>query len=205
MTAIVVLGPSGLPVAKRLQAQLPDVRLHGYSPRVADADVRFDDVGVHLRKLFGAGEAIIGVCAAGILIRALASVLADKQNEPPVVAIAEDGSVAVPLLGGHHGANELALRCAGVLDGKAAITTAGDVRLGLALDQPPVGWRAGNPAAAKAVAAALLAGERAELTIEAAEGDCDWLRPLASARKGKGSRCKANAAYPGQRSGDCRR
>jgi cobalt-precorrin 5A hydrolase/precorrin-3B C17-methyltransferase len=30
--------------------------------------------------------------------------LGDKRAEPPVVALAEDGSAVVPLLGGHRGA-----------------------------------------------------------------------------------------------------
>ena len=61
-----------------------------------------------LGELFAAGRPIVGLCASGILIRAVAPLLADKRAEPPVVALAEDGSVAVPLLGGHHGANALA-------------------------------------------------------------------------------------------------
>jgi cobalt-precorrin 5A hydrolase/precorrin-3B C17-methyltransferase len=181
MTAIVVLGPSGLALARRLAAALPETAVHGYAPRIGDATVRFDDVGEHLRRLFLGGEAIVAVCAAGIVIRSLASLLADKRAEPPVVAIAEDGSVAVPLLGGHHGANDLARRIAQLTGGTAAITTAGDVRLGLAFDDPPLGWRAANPAAAKAVTAALLAGERVDLEIESAEPDCGWLRAAGAA------------------------
>ena len=52
------------------------------------------------------------------------------------------------------------------LGGKAAITTAGDLRHGVALDEPPPGWRLGNPAAAKAIMAALLAGEAVALRNE---------------------------------------
>jgi cobalt-precorrin 5A hydrolase/precorrin-3B C17-methyltransferase len=176
MTAIVLLGPSGLPLALRLAAALPEAAVHGYAPRVADAAVRFEDVGGHLRSLFRSGEPIVALCASGIVIRSLAPLLSDKCAEPPVVAVAEDGSAAVPLLGGHHGANDLARRIAQIIGGTAAITTAGDVRLGLALDDPPPGWRVANPAPAKSVTAALLAGERVDLEIESAEPDCDWLR-----------------------------
>jgi len=176
MTAVVVLGSSGLALARRLVAELPDAALHGYAPRVAEAAVRFDDAGEHLRNLFRDGEAIIAVCATGIVIRSLAPLLADKRTEPPVVAVADDGSVAVPLLGGHHGANDLARKIAEITGGVAAITTAGDVRFGLALDEPPPGWRVANPEVAKPVTAALLAGAPIDLAIEAADADCDWLR-----------------------------
>src|SRR5207247_7995233 len=112
----------------------------------------------HLAARFAAGTPVVGVCASGILIRAVAPLVADKTVEPPVVALAEDGSVAVPLLGGHHGANALARALAEALGCHAAITTAGDLRLGFALDEPPPGWRIANSERIKPIAAALLAG-----------------------------------------------
>ena len=82
----------------------------------------------------------MGLCASGILIRAVAPFLGDKTAEPAVVAVAEDGSAVVPLLGGHHGANALARTIAAELGTAAAVTTAGDNRFGVALDEPPPGW-----------------------------------------------------------------
>ena len=49
--------------------------------------------------------------------------------------------MVVPLLGGHHGANALAVRLAEVLGATAALTTASDVTLRVPLDAPPPGWR----------------------------------------------------------------
>ncbi|MEE3099516.1 MAG: precorrin-3B C(17)-methyltransferase, partial [Pseudomonadota bacterium] len=132
-----------------------------------------DGVAASLRGLFASGTPIVAVMAAGIVIRALAPLIGDKRTEPAVVALAEDGSAAVPLLGGHRGANALARRLAGALGGAAAVTTAGDVSLGVALDDPPAGWRLENPADAKAAMAGLLAGRPARLSGEAA-----WLAPL---------------------------
>ena len=45
------------------------------------------------------------------------------------------------LASGHRGANRLARDIARALGGAAAVTTAGDVALGVALDEPPAGWR----------------------------------------------------------------
>ena len=156
--AIVVLGPGGLDVARRIASAIDGAEIHGLSRRVAGADVAFDDTGEHLRALFRDGRATIGICAAAIPIRLLAPVLADKRDEPPVIAVAEDGSAVVPLLGGHRGANALATRIAAALGVTASITTAGDVRFGAALDDPPAGWTLLNPGDAKPFAAALLAG-----------------------------------------------
>jgi len=172
--AIVVLGPSGAALGARVRDLLPGARLHG--PRAVPGawDEAYDHVAPHLRALFAAGTPIIGLCASGILIRALASLVDDKRVEPPVIALAEDGSVAVPLLGGHHGANAIARVLAAACGGVAAITTAGDLRLGFALDEPPPGWKIANPERVKPVAAALIAGKPVALYDEL---DCaGWLR-----------------------------
>lgn len=181
--AIVALSGRGLSLARRIQPALHGAAVHGLAGRTDGADVPFADAVAHLRTLFAEGQAIVGICAAGILIRALAPLLADKRAEPPVVALAEDGSVAVPLLGGHGGANALARRIADAAGGTSAITTAGDIGLGLALDEPPEGWIVANPERAKPLAAALLAGQEVQLVVEA--GDRTWPDPALFAADGE--------------------
>jgi cobalt-precorrin 5A hydrolase/precorrin-3B C17-methyltransferase len=101
--AIVVLGPSAIALARRLQSILPDASVHALAAKGMVADRLFTDPTDHLAALFRAGIPIVGLCAAGILIRAVATLLGDKRAEPPLVAVAADGSSAVPLLGGHQG------------------------------------------------------------------------------------------------------
>lgn len=176
--AVVVLDQNGLDYAHRIRTGIKNVpahvSIHGLSGRTTgDVDVSFDRTAEHLRALFEQGTSIVAVCAAGILIRSLAERLSDKFAEPPVIAVSNDGSAVVPLLGGHHGANRLARKIADILNVAPAITTAGDVRLGIAPDEPPAGWHVHNPSAAKKIVAALLAGERVSLRVEA--GDSAWL------------------------------
>lgn len=173
--AIIALTAGGLALARRIKQLLPGSRVHGLSSRTAqsDADESFSDTADHLRALFAAGTPVVAVCAAGIVIRALAPMLSNKSAEPPVLAVAEDGSCAVPLLGGHKGANAIARVLSESLGALPAITTAGDLRFGLALDAPPPGWRIANPAKIKDIAAALLAGEAVGLELET--GDGGWL------------------------------
>ncbi len=162
--AVVILSDKALDLGRRIA---PAIRgeLHGARARVSSADHLFDDVKAHLAGLFAEGRPIVAVMASGAVIRLLAPLLSDKQVEPPVLSVSEDGASVVPLLGGHHGANALARTIAAALDAHAAVTTAGDLRFGIALDEPPAGYVLANPANAKAVMAELVAGAKARLAV----------------------------------------
>ena len=158
--ATVALSAEAGALARRIAGAIGDAEVHGLRGRVQDADRFFTETARHLRALFAAGRPIAGVCAAGILVRALAPVLSNKRREPPVVAVSEDGAFAVPLLGAHRGGVDLARRIAIAIGSSAAVTTAGDRRFGIALDSPPEGWTLANPEHCKPFVAALLAGAR---------------------------------------------
>jgi cobalt-precorrin 5A hydrolase/precorrin-3B C17-methyltransferase len=169
--AIIALTASGSILGRRIQQLRPDGVLHGLAHRVVDADVGFDGFAEHLRALFTEGQALVVVAASGVVIRALASIVADKHDEPPVIAVSEDGKSVVPLLGGHRGANRLAQDLAQYLDGHAAVTTAGDIRFNIALDAPPQGLTLANPQHYRGFVARLLAGE----SVRPPDIAVDWL------------------------------
>ncbi|RCJ26616.1 precorrin-3B C(17)-methyltransferase [Nostoc sp. ATCC 43529] len=168
--AIIVLGQNSVAVARKIISVLPGTTLYGLEGRTSGVDVSFRNFGETLRELFTQGTPVIGICAAGILIRTLAPMLSDKRQEPPVLAVAEDGSAVVPLLGGLAGVNDLARRIAQALDVKPAITTTGDLRLGTALLSPPPGYHLANPDDAKKFISDLLAGAQVKV-----EGVAPWL------------------------------
>ncbi|MFT6169184.1 MAG: cobalt-precorrin 5A hydrolase/precorrin-3B C17-methyltransferase [Celeribacter sp.] len=174
---VLCLNRSGEEVARKVAALL-GAELHGREGRTS-CEVTFANALDHARDLFVAGVPIIGVCASGILIRAVAPLLSDKRSEPPVLSISDDGAVVIPLLGGHRGANRMAREIADGLGARAAVTTAGDIALGIALDEPPLGYRLANPEDAKDAMAALLSGEGVSLTgdnifdIEDADGSVE--------------------------------
>jgi cobalt-precorrin 5A hydrolase/precorrin-3B C17-methyltransferase len=189
--AILALTRRGLGTARWIAADLPGAEVLGRAGRADDADASFTDTVATLRALFAAGRPIVGVCAAGILVRALGPVLGDKWTEPPVLAVGEDGASVVPLLGGHRGANALARRIAATLESLPAVTTASDLAFGVALDEPPAGWTLANPARAKDVAAGLLAGARVRI-----DPALDWLQGLPQADDAPW-RLKASVETPG--------
>ena len=159
MTAIVVLSASGRPVARRVAAELT-ATLHG---RMDDDSGSSPDVAGTLRALFRAGTPIIFVGAIGALVRILAPVIGAKETDPPVVVVAEDASAVIPILGGHHGANDLARRIGGILAAQPVITTASDLQFGVALDDPPPGWHLAAAQGYRRFMAQVLAGARIRL------------------------------------------
>ena len=190
--AVFCLGKSGFPLAQKIAKHL-NAELHGKADRfnsetemtpdddavskvpAPEIDVFFTDAMEHLSTLFSEGTAIIGVCASGILIRGVAGCLENKQNEPSLIAVAEDGSSVVPLLGGHHGANTLARKIGKLIGVSPAITTAGDLRFGIALDEPPQGFVLRNPEDVKSFTAELLAGEFIILSPENKPSSPDYM------------------------------
>ncbi|MCD8146522.1 MAG: cobalamin biosynthesis protein [Clostridiales bacterium] len=118
---------------------------------------------------FAAGDDIIFVSAVGIAVRAVAPYLQDKYTDPAILAVDEAGRFVVPVLSGHiGGANRLARQVAQIIGGTAVISTATDVNERFAVDE----WAAAqrlpitDRAAAKAISAALLAGEPVGFTSE---------------------------------------
>jgi cobalt-precorrin 5A hydrolase/precorrin-3B C17-methyltransferase len=167
--AIVILGAGALATARRVQACYPGAQVHALQGRV-EADVAYAELGAHLRELYARGTPVIALCAAGIVIRCVAPLLANKGVEPPVLAVAEDGSAVVPLLGGLAGVNVMAREIAAALEVSPAITTSGELRFGTCVLNPPEGYALASLAQGKRFVSDLLAGESTRI-----EGDAPWL------------------------------
>ena len=170
---ILCLSQAGMTLARRLADAL-DGDIHGHAVRCPDAPHHFGRARQHIADLFCSGRPVIGICAAGILIRAVAPHLKHKSIDAPVISVAESGRVVVPLIGGHHGAIVLARRVSEALEADLALTTAGDGRWRISLDEPPSGWRLANPAAAQRVMPQLLAGDGAFIDGDCLDGLNDW-------------------------------
>ena len=166
--AVLTFAPTGFDTARRI-ARI----LHG-------RDLTPEQSREQLPRLFRNGTPIIGVCAAGILIRLLAPLLKDKHSEPPVLAVSQDGEFVVPLLGGHHGANRMARDLAEALRGEAALTTASDSFFDFGLDDPPKGWKLVFEDDIKRSMFKVLQGARLSV-----QGDGSWLQ-AAGYQLGKG-------------------
>ncbi|MBH3424532.1 precorrin-3B C(17)-methyltransferase [Pseudomonas gessardii] len=168
--AIVILGQGSLATARSIQQVYPGALIHGLAGRVEGADQAYSEFGATLRQLYQQGTPIIALCAAGIVIRTLAPLLLEKGEEPAVLAVAEDGSAVVPLLGGLGGVNLMAREIAAALGVAAAITTSGELRFGTCLLNPPQGYQLADLELGKRFVSDLLAGEHVRI-----EGAAPWL------------------------------
>jgi cobalt-precorrin 5A hydrolase len=74
-------------------------------------------------EIFPRTKRIVAIMSMGIVVRSIASLLEDKWNDPAVVVVSPDLAYAIPLVGGHHGANELAKELS-ALGIRPVITTA---------------------------------------------------------------------------------
>ncbi|MFM0031098.1 precorrin-3B C(17)-methyltransferase [Paraburkholderia madseniana] len=167
--AIVILGAGALETARRIQMLYAGCQVHALQGRV-EADVSYTELRAHLCDLYARGTPIIALCAAGIVIRCVAPLLSNKGVEPPVLAVAEDGSAVVPLLGGLAGVNVMAREIAAALNVAPAITTSGELRFGTCVLNPPEGYALADIAQGKRFVSDLLAGESTRI-----EGEAPWL------------------------------
>jgi len=125
-------------------------------------------VGEGLRSAFAECDAVVSFLAVGATIRVLAPLLGDKRSDPAVVCVDEVRRFAVALLGGHHGANELAQRVADVLGCEPVVTTASDAVGASALDGlgADLGFTVANPDLLAPVGAAVLSGQPVALVVD---------------------------------------
>ena len=162
--SIICFSLTGYMTAEDLQK---DLQGKGYTAEIYKKSKYLDDsiaesTGIWAGRHFETDDAIIFVGACGIAVRSIAPYVASKKSDPAVLVIDECGKFVISLLSGHlGGANELTLEVAELLGAVPVVTTATDLHHRFAVDVFAKKNCCGiqNMKAAKAVSAALLAGE----------------------------------------------
>lgn len=95
----------------------------------------FNKLNDLMKQLFETMDGIIIIGACGIAVRAIASFLKSKSEDPGVLVIGEDGKYVISLLSGHIGGGNELCRCVAKLIGAVpVITTATDINNKFAAD-----------------------------------------------------------------------
>ena len=112
------------------------------------------------RAAFAGYSRIVALMSAGIAVRGIAPLLTEKWRDPAVVVVGPDLRYAVPVVGGHHGGNDLARELA-ALGIEAVITTATETRGRESVEgiAARTGYDVVNRDSTRAVNAAILDGD----------------------------------------------
>ena len=137
---------------------------HGHErgrERVNERDRGATSAAEALRAAFAECSAVVSFLAVGATVRVLAPMLGHKTSDPAVVCVDDARRFAVAVLGGHHGANELAQRVADVLGCVPVVTTASDAANVTALDSfgAELGFKLADPGLLPLFGSRVLSGE----------------------------------------------
>ena len=135
--ALWAVTPKGAVLAKKIAESMPDSELH-LSDNLNLNDIRasyFERLSDAVSSEFHAYSGHIFIMSTGIVMRLISSHLKSKTTDPAVVVIDELGHHVISLVSGHiGGANELAIKVAGLTGADPVITTATDVNQVPAID-----------------------------------------------------------------------
>jgi cobalt-precorrin 5A hydrolase len=116
---VIALTPTGQQLAARL------LQLYQQDSKACEVWFKPQPFAKKIQQAFKNGDALIFVCATGIVFRTLAPVIKTKHDDPPVLVIDEQGQFVIPVLSGHEGgANQWGNEVADYLNAKLVITTA---------------------------------------------------------------------------------
>ena len=168
--ALITLSKEGLKVCRLLAERLGPADLYVHREAAPPEAQAFDRVVELSPRIFHAYKRLVYVMPTGVVVRAIASSVQHKLQDPAVVVVDVLGRWAVSLLSGHEGgANDLALAVVHALGAEPVITTTSEAAKDLIVG---LGCRRGTPA--EALEAALREG------LNRCGGDLAQVRYLAS-------------------------
>ena len=157
--AILAVTEKGLELAEKISA--------GIGGQIFIKGRDFDRMKIFVEEIFTKFDALIFICATGIVLRMIAPHIVSKLSDPAVIVIDERGRNVISFLSGHvGGANDLTLKISAQIKANPVITTATDVEEKFAADNfaSKFGLLPEPKDAIKAINTAILHGEEIFLT-----------------------------------------
>ncbi len=166
--AVVAITRRGVETALKIKEALENEGLTAtvYSPKKYNQNgvvPLTKKIGEFIQDTYHTVDAIVGVMATGIVIRAVAPLLESKLTDPAVIGIDATGHFVISLLSGHYGgANELTRIIAKGIGVIPVITTASDATGKQSVDElaKKLSLTIQNPESLVAVNSAIVNGDR---------------------------------------------
>jgi len=125
--AIVAITENGLKFGKTISETYPADIFVSERFMSIDNTKTFVSLKGIIKDLLAKYDIIIFIMAIGAVVRLINPYLKNKIEDTPVIVIDDSGKFVIPVIGGHHGSNELSRNIADLLNATAVITTASEV------------------------------------------------------------------------------
>ena len=134
--AIVAFTDRGLSLGMTIQREFYRSKLYTSRETAFSKDIlKIENLSELLEKKFQSFDTWIFVGALGICVRSIAPFIQNKEIDPAVISIDDQGKFAQAVLSGHvGGANEVAEKLSRIFKGQAVISTSSDLQDIWALD-----------------------------------------------------------------------
>ncbi len=179
--ALIAVTQRGCEQAARVRTRLRAGHVYRpaqYGPSQANWEKTFDrPLSEVVPELWREHEQLVFFLATGAVVRLVAPHLQNKQTDPGVLAIDEQGEFVIPLVSGHEGgANQFARQVAACLGATPVVTTASDstASFNLAALAESFGWIAEPAEQYKPTAMALVNRQRVTIVQEIGHRGC-WI------------------------------
>jgi cobalt-precorrin 5A hydrolase len=127
--AIISITKKGVLLSDRLHHEL------SADPTVIQVDLYVGDVKDTFMKIYNDYDCIIAIMASGIVVRTICNLIKNKETDPAILVIDENGKNVISLLSGHlGGANDYTLKVSQALNANPVITTSTDVSNKMGVD-----------------------------------------------------------------------
>ncbi len=122
---LVTLSKEGALLADRVRSTFPDSKMYVHENVEGNWDAkRFTSIVELTHRIFDQHKGLVYFAPCGVVVRALASNVKSKTQDPAVVVVDVGARWAISMLSGHEGgANDLAVAVGNILDAEPVIST----------------------------------------------------------------------------------
>ncbi|MBC7390244.1 MAG: precorrin-4 C(11)-methyltransferase [Opitutaceae bacterium] len=177
--AIVAFTDRGLSLGITIQKEFNRSKLYTTRETVFSKDiVKIENLSELLEKKFQSFDTWIFVGALGICVRSIAPFIQNKEIDPAVISIDDQGKFAQAVLSGHvGGANEVAAKLSRIFKGQAVISTSSDLQDIWALDllAEKYGWTSSTSEPFKKLISLFVNNKRTALIMKVKDQGTDFL------------------------------